>query len=315
MILYLLVLLITAYINATETPIIGVLSQEAYLIKKAYPDANSFIAASYIKILESSGARVLPIWIGQDEAYYERVVNFTNGILFPGGGTYFNETGGYGEAAKQLYGLAVKANEKGDHYPLWGICLGMQVLMYGVLGKDIRGDCQSKDVSLPLEFVADYQESKLFSDAPAPLLENLKTKNITYNYHRYCLFESDLKKYNILNDWRIISTNKDVNGIEFVSTMEHLKYPFFGTQYHPEKNTFEFKKPSGIPHCTEAIELAQYLGNFFVKEARKNNHTFSNSKTEDDSLIYNYNPVYSASNTSYEQLYLFKNGDYTRNLL
>jgi hypothetical protein len=27
-------------------------------------------------------------------------------------------------------------------------------LMYGVLGKDIRGDCQSKDVSLPLEFVA-----------------------------------------------------------------------------------------------------------------------------------------------------------------
>ena len=48
----------------------------------------------------------------------------------------------------------MKANENGVHYPLWGICLGMQVLMFGVLGKDIRGDCQSKDVALPLEFVS-----------------------------------------------------------------------------------------------------------------------------------------------------------------
>ncbi|RZC41983.1 GATase and/or Peptidase C26 domain containing protein [Asbolus verrucosus] len=155
----------------------------------------------------------------------------------------------------------------------------------------------------------------MFSKASPELLENLKTKNLTYNYHKYCLFEEDLRKNNLLKDWKIISKNKDVNGLEFVSTMEHIEYPFFGTQYHPEKNPFEFKRPSGIPHCTEAIELAQYLGNFFVEESKKNNQCFPNGEIETSSLIYNYNPVYSAKNTSYEQLYLFKNDDYANNLL
>lgn len=145
-------------------------------------------------------------------------------------------------------------------------------------------------------------------------MENLKTKNLTYNYHRYCLFEDVLKNNNILKDWNIISKNKDINGLEFVSTMEHARYPFFGIQFHPEKNPFEFKK-AAVPHCPEAVELAQYFGNFFVNEARKNNHTFPSKEIEEASLIYNFNPVYSIYNTSYEQLYLFTSQDYDRKLL
>lgn len=34
-------------------------------------------------------------------------------MLFPGGGTYFNETGGYGEAATHLYKIALEYNNKG----------------------------------------------------------------------------------------------------------------------------------------------------------------------------------------------------------
>lgn len=62
MFLYIIILLLTSHIYASETPIIGVLSQENYLVKNAYPDADSFIVASYIKILEASGARAIPIW-------------------------------------------------------------------------------------------------------------------------------------------------------------------------------------------------------------------------------------------------------------
>lgn len=39
--------------------------------------------------------------------------NIYNRLLFPGGGTYFNETGGYGEAANQLYQIALEYNDKG----------------------------------------------------------------------------------------------------------------------------------------------------------------------------------------------------------
>lgn len=143
----------------------------------------------------------------------------------------------------------------------------------------------------------------------------MRTQNITYNNHRYCLFEPELQKHNILSDWKIVSKNKDINGIEFVSTMEHKTLPFFGTQYHPEKNAFEFKKSYQVAHSEKALEFTQFLGNYFVKETRKNNQTFPSSETEFNSLIYNFNPVYSARNTSYEQLYLFRREEASGKLL
>lgn len=73
-------------------------------------------------------------------------------IIFPGGATYFNETAGYGEAAKILYRLAVKANKEGIYYPIWGTCLGMEVFAFAILGEDIRVDCDLHKVAIPLEF-------------------------------------------------------------------------------------------------------------------------------------------------------------------
>jgi gamma-glutamyl hydrolase len=32
----------------------------------------------------------------------------------------------------------------------------------------------------------------------------------------------------------------DQNGLEFISTLEAKEFPFYGTQYHPEKNSFEW---------------------------------------------------------------------------
>lgn len=47
----------------TDTPVIGVLSQETFIVSKYFNEKHdSFIAASNIKFLESAGARVIPIW-------------------------------------------------------------------------------------------------------------------------------------------------------------------------------------------------------------------------------------------------------------
>ena len=49
--------------------------------------------------------------------------------------------------------------------------------------------------------------------------------------------------------WRPLSTNIDEDGLEFISTLEAKTYPFYATQFHPEKNTFEWApKYPGIPH-------------------------------------------------------------------
>jgi anthranilate/para-aminobenzoate synthase component II len=36
-----------------------------------------------------------------------------------------------------------------------------------------------------------------------------------------------------------LSTNKDRNGDEFISTIEAFDYPIYGSQWHPEKNPYE----------------------------------------------------------------------------
>ncbi|KAF7264632.1 hypothetical protein GWI33_022934, partial [Rhynchophorus ferrugineus] len=151
-------------------------------------------------------------------------------LLFPGGGTYFNETGGYGEAATYLYKIALEYNNKGIYYPIWGTCLGMQALMYAALNgtKDIRVSCVLRDTALPLNLSSEHRQSRLLSDAPSDVLTILRTENVTYNQHIYCLTAEALSENNLLDDWHILATNTDVNGIEFISAMKHKKFPLHG---------------------------------------------------------------------------------------
>nr|XP_053647521.1 gamma-glutamyl hydrolase A-like [Cherax quadricarinatus] len=91
---------------------------------------TSYIAASYVKFLESAGARVVPILTYQDNDYYENLAGSLNGILFPGGITTIDNSSGYGTAGKILYDYVLRANAKGIYLPLWGICLGMIMVTY-----------------------------------------------------------------------------------------------------------------------------------------------------------------------------------------
>lgn len=59
-----IIISVASIIIATNVPIIGILSQETYSVQKYLPseDYHSFIAASYVKFVESAGARVIPVW-------------------------------------------------------------------------------------------------------------------------------------------------------------------------------------------------------------------------------------------------------------
>jgi gamma-glutamyl hydrolase len=73
----------------------------------------------------------------------------------------------------------------------------------------------------------------------------------------------------LYDDWRFMTTNEDSDGLEFISTLEHIKYPLYGLQFHPEKNIYEWKEGKVHPHSAEAIRAAQYFANFFVNEGKR----------------------------------------------
>lgn len=135
---------------------------------------------------------------------------------------------------------------------------------------------------------------------------------MTANYHIKCMTPKRFNESKLDQFFNIVTTNQDDKNksITFISTIEAKDYPFYGVQWHPEKNQFEFvlnKNHENIPHDYNAILVGQYMANFIVQEARKNNNTFENNLRESEALIYNYGPVYSGKerDATFEQIYLF----------
>ncbi|XP_002740732.1 gamma-glutamyl hydrolase-like [Saccoglossus kowalevskii] len=285
----------------TTRPIIGILSQKSYDQLAKY--GPSYIAASYVKFLESGGARAVLIPVNQTNDYYTNLFNSINGILFPGGTQYVDDSS-YGTAGQILYNLAIKANDGGDFFPLWGTCLGHELLTYVTAGKNLLANTNAHDVLYPVHFTKDFRSSRLFRLMPDKMVNILANQNITYNHHRFGLTPQNYTKNEKLrNFYQIISTSKDEDGLEFISIMEAYKYPFYGVQWHPEKNNFEWMRTQNVNHSEDAVLISEYLANFFVEEARKSSHKFSSTAEELAALSYSYTPIYTGKNTNFQQCY------------
>nr|CAD7426677.1 unnamed protein product [Timema monikensis] len=117
-----------------------------------------------------------------------------------------------------------------------------------------------------LEFRTDFRDSKMFQNAPDHVIEILKTKDVNANFHSYCVTEKNMTKMGLIPDWRILATNHDLNGLEFVSVIESRDFPYYGVIAHPEKNPYEFNPTRNYPHRAGAVMVAQFFANFFVDE-------------------------------------------------
>uniref|UniRef100_H3D7X7 folate gamma-glutamyl hydrolase n=1 Tax=Tetraodon nigroviridis TaxID=99883 RepID=H3D7X7_TETNG len=285
-----------------DRPIIVLLAQE---LRSPSPGRSSYIAASYVKT-ESAGARVAPVMVNQTEEQYRALFNSINGILFPGGGVDL-VTSLYARSAKIFYDLAIEANDRGDYFPVWGTCLGFEELTYltGELALVTQNDM--RDAALPLNCYrsVEAKESKMFRDLPAELRKALASESLTANSHKWSLATSSYDAHAALKKfYKVLSTNSD-GDLEFVSTIEAARdYPIYGTQWHPEKNAYEFTK-AYVPHSPSAVRTSFYAAEFFVGEARKNRHGFGSEAEERKALIYNYSPEYGRPNGTFVQIYYF----------
>ncbi|XP_059053807.1 gamma-glutamyl hydrolase A-like [Achroia grisella] len=295
-----------------DRPIIGVLSQEqsAYLHTK-YPVENytSYIAASYVKDVEASGARVVPLLIGKSREYYREMMSKLNGILLPGGATFLNRTNGYGDAGQHIYEIAQELNDAGQYFPIFGTCLGFELLILLASGRgkeENRIRCYSFE-NLPLDFTDDFRDSKMFKDAPEDIITLLATEDVTVNAHQFCIVDENLQAYNLENDWRATSYSDDEYGIKFIATIEHNRYPFYGVQFHPEKSSFEWKLSKKYPHSVNAVVANRYFMNFFVKECRKSAHAFRSASEENNYMIYNHEAKFTGVlGSQHHEIYFFE---------
>ncbi|XP_066481048.1 gamma-glutamyl hydrolase [Tiliqua scincoides] len=286
-----------------DKPIIGILAQETDF-KSFQKYGSSYIAASYAKFIESAGARVVPVRLNLTDEEYDKIFFSINGILYPGGDVSL-ETSEFSRVARIFYNKALEAYDKGDYFPVWGTCLGHQLLSYLTSGENLLTWTNTEGFSLPLNFTKDGKSSRMFQNFPEKLLHVLATEPVTSNFHYWSLsVQNFTNNEKLRNFYKILTTNVH-NNIKFISTMEAIKYPIYGVQWHPEKNPYEWKKPKGIPHSRSAMKVTYYTADFFVSEARKSFHHFASKDAETKALIYNFNPLYTDAFSSFEQAYFF----------
>ena len=271
-----------------ERPVIGILSQPVKKQSNENTNTNDtindqYIAASYVKWVESGGASSIPIPYDADETLIREIFSQINGILLPGGGVELPSS------VKSIWKLALESNQNGEFFPVWGTCLGFEFLVALNDGGDEEHTMQtgfkSQNISFPLIFPSeeDVIDSKGVYSVQSQLYptqewrETLMSHNITMNnHHKGITPEHFLKNQALSSFFHITSTNIDLEGKPFVSTIESSLYPIYGVQYHPEKNNFEYGLQAhnsaafeAISHTQEAVALSMHLALFFVNKVRE----------------------------------------------
>ena len=229
------------------------------------------IAASYVKWLEAGGARSIPIPYDAPPALVEDLFGQIDGLLLPGGASDVPQS------VRYLLTLALQASTAGDFFPVWGTCLGFEYVVQVLSNSSsptipvLTGGFDAYNISWPLQSVRRrnlYNEERIF--------EIVTNYNVTMNNHYKAVepeaFQNDPK----LNElFEITSTNTDRKGRSFVSTIESRHpetFPWYGVQYHPEKNAFEYATYPGttipyeaINHSDRAVEFSISLARLFVR--------------------------------------------------
>ena len=157
------------------------------------------IASSYKKWVEQIGARavVLPHWATNSEI--ETVLLQVNGLLIPGGGVSLfksKKPTKYLKSVSRVMKVAYKMNKEVGSLPVWGICLGMEIMLesFGELKlKRIRIDTFNK--VRKISWMKKNFEKSMFKKALAPsTVKNMMSMRLSYFHHKFGITKKNFNK-------------------------------------------------------------------------------------------------------------------------
>ena len=271
-------------VNASDTPTIGILTQPSRT------KGEFMIAASYVKWLEAGGAKSIPIPYDAPPALVEDLFGQINGLLLPGGASDVPQS------VRYLLTLALQASTTGDFFPVWGTCLGFEYMVQVLSNSSspsrpvLTDGFDAENISLPL---LNVQQRNLYAEDH--ILDVVTNYNVTMNNHMMAVEPATFQKDPKLNElFEVTSTNVDRKGRPFVSTIESRHpetFPWYGVQYHPEKNAFEYATYPGtdipyeaINHSFQAVDFSIALARVFVSLAtqqhQQNNNTHAYTRAD-----------------------------------
>ncbi|MDG2870706.1 gamma-glutamyl-gamma-aminobutyrate hydrolase family protein, partial [Vibrio parahaemolyticus] len=174
--------------NLNYKPVIGILTHPGDGASGRLSNATgvSYIAASYVKFVESGGARVIPLIYNESPENLNKKLDLVNGVLFTGG---WAVSGPYLDTLGNIFKKALEKNDAGDHFPVIAFNLGGNLVIRIVSEQtDILEPFTAS--SLPRSLIL-WKEANakgsLFQRFPSDLLTQLKTDCLVLHNHRYAI--------------------------------------------------------------------------------------------------------------------------------
>ena len=251
--------------------VVGVVAVPLTPDKKYYKVCgDSYIASSHISWLKRQGFHVLVIPYNTKhlKSYFDKI----HALYLPSGGAFAGTQMTYYNCCKKLLDMAIKANDKGTYFPVWGCCMGFQQMLILADDKDDVDNFLQKfdsynNLLLPIKFTKEGLDSKFAKGVGESTMNKLKKTKCTMNNHKLGITPGKFKNNKNVNSfYNIVGTSKDRKGREFVAIIEAKNYPFWGVQWHPERDN-----------------SMDSLIKFFAKEVKK-----SNRKTHNDRYYNKY---------------------------
>lgn len=253
--------------------------------KNPTPITQKYIfSCPYVNFLHLAGLDVYPIFYNVTREQLREILSKVNGVMLPGGmssvvnieeKTGKNMFSPFTEMVKIIMEEAKIINDKGEYFPVFGICLGFESMI--AVEADDPNIVEKKNTGLnynaSLIYTVKPEESKFLSAIPIHVLDYLEKVNCLHNYHE---FMADPIKFanneKLTNTYKILSLSKSQDeSTTFVSMIEGNKYPFYAIQYHPELGMGSYF-PIVLPDWNMAAEIGRSIMWFMLQEGKKNYH-------------------------------------------
>jgi len=205
------------------------------------PGGASYIPLNIIDWFRSIGVTIVPVPYYLKRRDVPAVIQHINGLYLQGGPNYVDK---HIRLSSLFLKEAISANQKGDYFPVWGTCHGLQMIAKEFCAR------------WPLDSVDSLSWQSHLTMGEPGRMPILNTEMLQFN-HQFAitraLFESTPS---LLSAFRILATTIDRRGQEYVAVVEGRTLPFYGVQFHPENEQYPM-----------------WTAEFFKTEMEKNRHT------------------------------------------
>jgi len=301
-------------VNSESKPVIGILSTPSDFHGQYDPKEFSYIKNSYAEFLQAADATVVAIPWDMHEKDLLLLLDSINGVLFTGGDAALWEYdekiddivfNSFTKRAAFIFNYIIHLNDKGIHYPLFGICQGHEIITMALHQSPHVIDHFMHPGKLDkVEITPTGRQSRMFSSMPDHIAEFIKNEKSQFYNHHYGFNTSLLKQHKHIDDFfTITSVGLDDNGKEFIAGLEAKNYPIYTTQYHPERVLSEWNNKTQFKHPEEAVQAILVHATFFVSEAKKNDNKFINDQAIHKFLVVNHEHVY--MNVTWPKTYFY----------